>query len=161
FERIIKPLRVFAINAQHTDDYAAARRQERSHMRRGELVSPATINKELRHIKAALSAAHEWGYLPKLVRIRMEKEPQKLPTYCTPEHFAAIYQACEEAARWPEDQPYAAGDWWRGLLMTAFLTGWRIGSLLALRRADVDLDAGTALSRARENKGKRDQLIAL
>jgi integrase len=163
FERIVKPVRVFALSAPQLDDYAARRRQEPSHMRKGEPVSPATVNKELRHIKAALGAAAEWGYLPKVPRVRMEKEPKKLPTYCTPEDFALIYQACEAAARWPEDQPYAAADWWRGLLMTAFLTGWRIGALLALRRADVDLDAGTAVTRATAagNKGKRDQLIAL
>jgi integrase len=85
----------------------------------------------------------------------------EVPTYVPPEDFATIYQACDEQARWPEDQPYPAADWWRALLITAYMTGWRISALLALRRDDVDLDAGTALSRAKDTKGKRDQLIPL
>ena len=32
-------------------------------------VSPATINKELRHLKAVLRKAHEWGYLPKMPEV--------------------------------------------------------------------------------------------
>src|SRR5262249_17497384 len=42
-----------------------------------------------------------------------------------------------------------------------YMTGWRISSLMALRWEHVDLEAGTALSRGEDNKGKRDQLIAL
>jgi integrase len=63
--------------------------------------------------------------------------------------------------RWPEGQPSPAADWWRALLVTAAMTGWRIGRLLALRRADVDLEAGYIITRAEHNKGKRDQRIEL
>jgi len=35
------------------------------------------------------------------------------------------------------------------------------GSILALRREDVDFASGRALSRAKDNKGKRDQYVAL
>jgi len=45
--------------------------------------------------------------------------------------------------------------------MFAYMTGWRIGSILAVRREDVDLAEGWALSRAKDNKGKRDQKIPL
>ena len=41
------------------------------------------------------------------------------------------------------------------------MTGWRIGSILALRRSEVDLEAGTAFSLADDNKGGRDQVISL
>src|SRR5262249_52450485 len=125
--------------------------------REGDLISPASVNKELRHLKAALRVAAEWGYLPVVPKVRMLKEPGKLPRFVTAEHFAAIYQA----ARWPEDQPYSAADWWRGLLVTAYMTGWRIGALLALKREDVDLDAGTAISWHGDNKGKRDAKVKL
>src|SRR5207302_987177 len=81
--------------------------------------------------------------------------PLKLPVYVTSAHFTAIYLKCD-AARFPEGLPYPTGDWWRALLVTGYMTGWRISELLALRRADVDLDAGTALTRAEDNKGKRD-----
>lgn len=75
--------------------------------------------------------------------------------------FARIYGACDEYARVPADLPCAPADWWRALLVTAYMTGWRIGELLALRREDVDLKEGTALTRAEDNKGGRDDLIRL
>src|SRR5262249_4770313 len=43
----------------------------------------------------------------------------------------------------------------------AYMTGWRISELLALRREDVDLAKGEALTRAADNKGKRDEVAKL
>ena len=72
-------------------------------------------------------------------------------TYLSPEHFAKLYRHAD-AARWPNDGPFETADWWRAMLVTAYMTGWRIGSLLALRE-DVDLETGFALSRAAERTG--------
>src|SRR5262249_10887791 len=121
---------------------------------------PYSINKDLRHIKAALRVAKEWGYLKELPRFRMEKAPKNLPTYVTGDHFAAIYAACEKA-RMPLDQPYPAADWWRALIVMGYMTGWRISAMLGLRRDDLDLDAATAITRAEDNKGKRDERVKL
>jgi len=159
FERIIGPKRLQAVKTATVDDYISRRRSERGR-KQGSIVSPATINKELRHLKAVLRVANEWGYLPAVPRFRMLKEPQKLPTYVLPEHFAAIYQACDQAVR-PMDQPYSAADWWRALLVFAYMTGWRISEPLALRWDDVSLDNGTAITRHGDNKGKRDDVASL
>jgi integrase len=71
-----------------------------------------------------------------------------------------MYGACD-VARFPYDLPYPAADWWRALLGMAYMTGWRIGELLALRREDLDLDAGTAKTLAEDNKGSRDDVVRL
>lgn len=159
FERIVKPIRFFAVTTEHVDDFIAARRQERG-LKRGSTVSPASVNHDLRHIKAALGVAVEWGYLARLPKFRMIREPGKIPRYVTGDHFAAIYAACE-GARMPEGLPYPASDWWRGILVLGYMTGWRISDMLSLRREDLDLDAGTAITRWRDNKGKRDELVRL
>jgi integrase len=159
FERIARPQRMQAITSLTVAAYVAERRLERG-LKPGTTVSPATVNKELRHQRAVLRKAHRWGHLPRLPDFEFLKEPGRLPTYVTPEHFAKLYAACD-AMRWPAGYPFAPADWWRCLLMTAYMTGWRIGQILALRRQDVDLDAGRALSRAADNKGKRDQLLPL
>jgi integrase len=162
FKRIIKPVRMQAITTKTIADYVAARRQERKH-RASETspqVSPATVNKELRTLRAVLRKAVRWGLLAKMPEIEFLREAGKLPIYVTPEHFAKLYQAAD-VTRWPDGQPYAPAAWWRGLLVMAYMTGWRIGSLLALRWEDVDLKAGTALSRHADNKGKRDQKVPL
>jgi len=155
FGQIAKPGKLAAIKTQTIDAFIAERR---THPGRhgGELV----VNKELRCIKAALRIANEWGYLPVVPKIRMLKEPKRLPRYVTPEDFAAIYDACD-AARFPKGLPYTAAEWWRALLVFAYMTGWRIGECLALRRDDLDLAAGKAITRADDNKGNRDDVVRL
>jgi hypothetical protein len=72
---------------------------------RGTPVSVATVNKELRHLKAALRKAKEWGYLPAVPTFHLLKEPRKLPLFVTPEHFTAIYPAGDVATAPVGDQP--------------------------------------------------------
>jgi integrase len=159
FERIVKPGRVSILTTQDVDDFIAARRKE-SGQKRGSKLSPASINHDLRHIKAALRVAREWEYLTKLPRFRMEREMKGLPTYVTGDHLALIYRACDHA-RMPSGRPYEAADWWRALIVMGYLTGWRISDMLALRRSDLDLATGTTITRAEDNKGKRDEKVKL
>lgn len=159
FERIVKPGRVSVLTTQHIDDFVAARRKERG-QKDGSVLSPASVNRDLRHIKAALRVAREWEYLSKPPRFRMEREMKGLPTYVIGDHFALIYRACDQA-RMPTGRPYEPADWWRALIVMGYMTGWRIGDMLALRRSDLDLEAGFAITRAENNKGKRDAKVKL
>jgi integrase len=159
FERIVKPQRMAAITTQAVDGFVSSRRLEKKTKgKNAPQISPATVNKELRHLRAVFRKAAKWGYLPKVPDIEFLRERKKIATFLPPEDFAKVYAAAGQAVE-PETLP--AADWWRGLLMVAYMTGWRIGSLLAMRWADVDLEAGTALSRADDNKGGRDQRIDL
>ncbi len=125
------------------------------------MVSEATINKELRHLKAVFNVADDWGYLSRVPKFRMEKEPKRLPTYVTGDHFAAIYKACDVATL-PKNVPNVSpADWWRALMVMGYMTGWRISDMLGLRREDLDLEAGTAITRAEDNKAGRDELVKL
>ena len=162
FERIVKLRRIEAITTQVIDAFVATRREERGKKAKS-LVSPATINKDLRHLKAALRVAHEWGYLTDVPKFRMVKEPYKLPVYVTPEHFTVIYlQACELARLPAECGPtYTPRDWWQALVVTAYMTGLRINEILSLRKTDIDLDTGRLITRWDDNKGKRDEVIPL
>jgi integrase len=159
FKRIVKPHRVFAIDTAMVDRFIAARRLEPG-KKKGSIISPATVNKDLRHIKAALRKAQRWGYLKEVLEFTWDRVIKALPTYITAEHFAAVYKACD-AARMPEGLPYPPADWWRALLVTGHMTGWRIGDMLGFRRDDLDLAAGTAVTRGKDNKGKRDELVPL
>ncbi len=159
FERILKPGKLQTIRTQTIDVYIAQRRLEPGKKKRS-TVSVATVNKELRHLKAVLRVAGEWGYLPTVPHFRMLREPAKEPRFVTVDHFADIYGACR-VAKMPGGLPCSVAAWWRALLVFCYLTGWRISEPLALRWDDVDLEAGTALTRHGDNKGKRDELAGL
>jgi integrase len=160
FERIAKPGRVSNIKTMTIDLFIAARHEEKSQQSPGR-ISPATVNKELRDLKAALKKAWKWKYLLEMPDVNMLKEPKKLPCYVLPEHFEKIYAACE-SARLPRGVTgYNAPDWWRALLLLIMLTGWRIGQALALRRDDVNFETGEVFSHAEDNKGGRDMKLVL
>jgi integrase len=159
FKKHVRPVKVYYLDTPSIDLFISKRRGDRG-KKPGSKVSPATINKDLRHLKAALRVAVEWGYLPKVPRFRMEKVGKKLVRYVTPEHFAAIYRACDTATM-PKGLPFPAVDWWRGLFVFAYMTGWRISEILALARTELDLDNGYALTLYEDNKGDRDDRVKL
>ena len=158
FERICRPQQINRIGRQTIDEYVATRRKERG-AKKGSTVSVATVNRELRHVRAAINAAAEYGYCS-LQKVKMLKEPQKLVTYVSDEHFELIYKHCDVATK-PAQLPFPPGTLWQALLVFLQMTGWRIGETLALRRDDIDLVAGTAITRADTNKGKRDDIVPL
>ena len=159
FQKLMAPARLDVITTSTVDSFIARRRAGKGR-RPGSTVSPASINKELRHLKAAFKVAHEWGCMPVVPKVRMLKEPQKLARFVTVEHFTAIYDACDKA-QYPTGLACSPAEWWRALVTFAYMTGWRIGECLALRRDDVDLANGRATTRARDNKGKRDEVVPL
>ena len=156
FERIVKPIRLTSIKTQTIDQYVAERLKERGR-KPGSKVAPATINKELRHLKAVLRIAYDWGYLPKLPKFRKERESELIGPVISPEHFEVIYNACDVATK-PERLAFEPAVWWRALLVFAICTGWRVSEILALRRDNLDSATGAIKTRAGDNKGHRDDL---
>jgi site-specific recombinase XerD len=161
FQRIIKPKRMEAITSKTIDKHVSKRRKEESKRRPGEKVAPASINKELRHLKAAFRKAKKWKYLREAPDIEMEREPDRIPEYATSEDFAALYEACCTVANHPKGLTCDPVDWWRGVFVFAYMTGWRISEVLSLRRADLDLRQRTAKVDAYDTKGKRDAVVDL
>jgi integrase len=154
FQRLAKPSRLTSIKTATIDDYVAKRSTERG-LKPGSKVSPATVNRELRDVKAALRVAHDWGYLPAVPKFRRVREVEEIGRVMTPEHFQAIFEACDVATM-PRGLPCEPGEWWRALLTFALTTGWRIDEILSLRHDDLDMGSGAILTRAADNKGGRD-----
>ena len=74
--------------------------------------------------------------------------------------FERMFSHCD-SARNPTGLPYQPGDWWRAYLAFTYLTGWRKSEPLTLLRSDVDLKTGSAITRAENNKGGRDEQVPL
>jgi integrase len=154
-EELIKPRYVRQINSKQLDQYVADRLQMRG-KRKGDKVSPATILKELRAIRAALNVARKWRYITTVPEMPEVDCYRRDKPFVTEEHFNLILNNCD-AAKFPQDQHYKSGDFWRALLGLAMITGMRKSAMLALEWSDVNLDEGVAVSHAEDNKGKRDQ----
>ena len=147
------------VKTQAVDAYRSKRRAEPG-KKKGSTVAPATINKELRHLRAAVRKAHKWGYLDRMPDFEVERESKRLARFVTADHFAASYKACD-AAKMPAVPNVAPADWRRGVLVFAYMTGWRVSEILALRRHDLHLDGGYALTRCEDNKGDREDRVKL
>jgi len=159
FERIAKPKRMAGITTNTLREFISKRRREPG-KKPGSVVSPATVNANLRYLKSAFRKAVKWGYMARAPDFDFERESEPLKAFVTPEHFHDIYQACDSATK-PQAQGFAADDWWRALLITAYMTGWRIGETLELRRENVDPDTGIAKLPAKTTKARRAEVLRL
>ena len=89
FERVAKPKLVASITTDMVDQFTAKRLE--GHGIKGRTISPATVNKDLRYIRAMMRVAQDWGYVANVPKLRFLKTNTKLPTYVSAKHFAAIY----------------------------------------------------------------------
>lgn len=99
-----------------------------------------TINKNYRHVKAALRKAHEWGYLVTPVRFPRPLKEEKTLRYLTRQQLAKLMDKIT-------DQEFA------DFCMISAYTGLRSGELIRLRRSDIDNPSGfLRIESKRKNK---------
>lgn len=120
----------------------------------------ATINKDLRQLRAFLREAAKRKYIAHCPDIPFLKEPGKVPTYIEPEVFGRLYGACGAATQ-PADQGYTPEQWWQAYLIFLYLTGWRAMEPLSLTKEDIDWERQLVFLRAEHNKGDRDEVVPL
>lgn len=159
FTRLERPKRVSEITTAKVDRYTSKRLRERG-KKPGTTTSAATVNKELRALKRLFRCAVDWGYLPKAPKIEFVRESKVGITYISEADFVLLYDACDAATR-PQLKGVQTADWWRALLVFAYLTGWRISEIRKLLREDLDLKKGYAITRAADNKGRQESRVVL
>ncbi len=160
FERLVQPGLMENITTVQVKKFVFYRKKEAG-KKKGSKLSPATINKDLRHLKSILRVAVEEEYLHKMPKIKMIREPKKLVRFVTPEDFAVLYSTAAKLAKKPAaaDVSYSSEQWWQSLITTAYMTGWRISELMALRWEDVDLEKCHIITRYQDNKGQQSELV--
>ncbi len=153
FERLVNPKLVTGIARKTLDRYVARRRKMQAR-RRGETVSAETIKKDLRTIRAALTYAHEWGYLPVVPKMPKVDGFESEKRFVLPEHFDAMLSHTGVAEH-PANQGYEPGLWWDARLSLLWVAPNRIAAMLLLQWDDLDVEAGTITSQAADNKQKK------
>jgi integrase len=123
-------------------------------------VSAATVNRDLRHLRAALNWAARRGLIPRCPDFAgaFLRTPKKRPTVMPEGDFLAIVAAAEA----PDVVvTRRTGGWWRTLLYLGYYLGLRRGELLALTWRDLDLDARELRVQAATSKGRRERVLPL
>ncbi len=108
-------------------------------------MSPTTIQGHLSNIQTLLEFAGPPGprrrdCLGLIDRPPWIKPPQRqlrIPSIVSVDHLNAVYLSapCMDT---PHDLPFKAAAWWRGVLVLAYFTGLRAGTLFALRMEWID-----------------------
>lgn len=86
---------IIDITAQRIADYARERASQKSRLKR--LVSPATRNRELATLRHLLRLAQEWGYIEKLPKIRLAREPEGRLRFLSEEEAVRLLDACAKS----------------------------------------------------------------
>lgn len=113
----------------------------------GRKVATATINSYLRHIRAALGTAVEWGKLAKAPRLKGLKEPSRLPRALTPQEVARLLF---------EEKNLERRSLWRFLLWT----GLRRQEVIDLQWRQVHLQDARPWMTVR-GKGNKERMVPL
>lgn len=84
---------IVEITAQRIAQYERDRVVEKSKL--GRLVTPSTVNRELAILRHLLRLAEEWGYIAKVPKIRLAREPEGRLRFLAEDEIAE--DACREA----------------------------------------------------------------
>ena len=128
------------------------------------LLSPATVNKHLRHVNHILGKAgpagprnrDALGLLPRCPWVKSLKLFRRGPRVVGFEMLSSAYNAAR-FARWPRREGFEGyesyqRDWWRALYVTAYTTAFRREALFALSWEDVDVAAAVVRLPAEHDK---------
>ena len=159
FERLIGPRKVSRISQRDIDRFTSLRQKEQGQYGPVAVVSVVTT---LKCIQTALRQAKRWKYLDEVPEVQMPSDEKRQPSYISQDEFQEMYKAAAEMTT-PKIPGVDPADYWRALITFLYLTGWRIGSSLALRWDQIEeTDQGVVVySPAEQNKGKRDVQIIL
>lgn len=149
FERIVRPKTLADVTVQAIEHFISTRLNEHSQRRivgrteSGEpifaKISPASANATLRVVRVMMNKAKRWGYIQDVPHFELVREPGRLVVFVNDDDFGKLYQAAESTKLPSGIANVPPSQWWRSLMTFLAVTGWRIGSALALRWEDVDL----------------------
>jgi integrase len=103
--------------------------------RRKRQVSPATVNRELSILRHLLRLAEEWGYIEKVPKIRLSREPEGRLRFLSEEEIVRLLGACHQSKN----------QYLHGIVTLALNTGMRKGEVMGLTWEHVDFSRGVLL----------------
>jgi integrase len=122
--------------------------------------SPYTTNKERSNLLAMWRFACRKGHLEEWPDVEAEPQPERIPQAWTDAEVFRIFAAL--AALKGDVAGLPASDWWRALLLVIWCSGERIGAVMQIQWASVDLSSAWLIVPAEHRKNRRaDKLYKL
>jgi integrase len=148
-ERVAKPRLLRDCTTKMLLDFAAKRVAR---------VSPATTNKDLRHLRLFLRWCHKQHYLRILPEFgpAFVREDRRLPVVVAPAAVEKLLAAIDKAKL-----RHRSADWWLVFATIAHRLGPRRGEILGLRWGAVDFHALTVAIASTISKGRRDRVVPI
>jgi integrase len=149
FERIVAPKKLRDVTTEMLQDFAAKRMTQ---------VSPATVNKDLRHIRALL----RWCHRRHLLRVlpvfaaAFQREDDKLPVVIPAADITKLRTAIGTA-----DVRCRSRQWWHVFVSIAEAVGARRGEILGLVWSQVDVRGLSVSIKSTISKGRRDRVVPI
>ena len=134
------------ITAQRIAQYDRDRVTQTSRL--GRLVTASTVNRELAILRHMLRLAEEWGYIAKVPKIRLSKEPEGRLRFLSEDEIERLLVACEDRRR---KSPYLLP-----IVTIALNTGMRKREILGLTWEHVDFARGVLLLEQTKNGRRRE-----
>lgn len=121
-------------------------------------VSFATVNKDLRQLKALWRLAKRLKVCRNEPTVEFLPQPRKMPVAWSPADVARLLDACLKQKGWIG--PLKARDFWHALVLVLYDTGVRKGAVLNLPLASLDLVNRWLIVPAELQKTHRDQILS-
>jgi integrase len=147
FARLMQPKSLRSITLKSLQDFAAARMRQ---------VLPATVNKDIRSLRAALRWAKGREYVREVPNFSglLVREDQKDPVVIADGDIRAILSALERPDLHLTKRPAA---WWRVYVQLLLYCGMRRGEALGLTWERINFDSGDITVHRSTSKGRKDR----
>jgi integrase len=152
FGQVGKPRRLAKITHTLLEDFAIKRLQDGA--------AAASVNRDLRHLRAALRWAKRRGYISEVPEFKgvFIREDRKKPVIIPEEDFMEIIKA----TRKPDlALKYCSADWWRVFLYVAYYLGLRRGEILGLTWGQVSLETLEVHVLAPTSKSRKERVVPI
>ena len=152
FSKIGQPRNLAAVSHALLEDYATQR------LKNG--AAAATVNRDLRHVRASLKWAKRRGYISQVPDFNgvFVKEDRKKPTIIPEEDFLAMIRALNDSK---VQLTKRSSEWWKVYLYIAYYLGLRRGEIFGLEWGHISLDLGEIRIVAPTSKCRKERVLPL
>jgi integrase len=140
------------ITAQRIAEWGRQRMARQSRL--GRPLAPASLNRDLSILRHLLRLAEEWGYIDRVPKIRMEREPEGRQRFLTEDEAARLFAECRKAAEHPVSS--CRSPHLEAIVALAIATGMRKGEIFGLRWERVDFARGVLMLDRTKNGRRRE-----